>query len=116
MTTMREVVLEASGLLGGSSARLSKRFCAAQPGIHHTDASPVSGTVTVGFAEASISQAKIERLIQECGLHCRGEVVPRHVCAPPPEAAVTRTPAGAESSARTTQPPPTPGTPGRRRR
>ena len=82
MTRMREVVLEASGMLGGSAAPALEAFLRRQTGVHHVHASPVGGTVTVGYDEAATSQVEIERLIQECGLHCRGEVVPRHLCAP----------------------------------
>jgi Cu2+-exporting ATPase len=85
MTTMREVVLEASGMLGGSAAPALEAFLRRQTGVHHAHASPVGGTVTVGYDETAISQVQIERLIEECGLHCRGEVVPRHICAPPSE-------------------------------
>ena len=82
---MRELVLEAGGLLHGSSAGALDRFLKRQPGIHHAAANALNGSVTVHFDEAAIGQAEIERLIRECGLHCRGEAVPRHVCAPPSE-------------------------------
>jgi Cu2+-exporting ATPase len=87
---MREVVLEACGLVHGSSGPALGGFLHRQPGIHHAETNALSGSVTVGFDEAQISQAEIEQLIQECGLHCRGEVVPRHLCAPAPEQAAAR--------------------------
>ncbi len=42
----------------------------------------MSGTVVVGFEESEIAEAEIRRLIEQCGYHCGGEVVPHHVCAP----------------------------------
>jgi len=87
--TVREVVLEAGGLLRGSSAPALDTFLKRQPGIHRAESNSLSGTVTVAYDESLISQAKIEGLIEECGLHCRGEVVPAHLCAPAPRAGTT---------------------------
>ena len=81
---VREVVLEAGGLLQGSSAPALDTFLRRQPGIHRAEANVLSGTVTIAYDESAIDQAEIERLIRECGLHCAGEVVPRHLCAPSP--------------------------------
>jgi Cu2+-exporting ATPase len=81
---MREVVLEARGFLRGSSAPALQTFLRRQPGLHHAEANYLNETVTVGFDEAVVSQAELERLIAECGYHCRGEVVPRHLCASEP--------------------------------
>ena len=79
---VREVVLEAGGLLGGSSAPALDTFLRRQPGMHRAESNFLNGTVTVAYDESMISQATIERLIKECGLHCRGEAVPKHVGAP----------------------------------
>ena len=89
---MREVVLEAGGLLRGSSAPALQTFLQRQPGVHHAEANYLSETVTVGFDEAVTTQAEVERLIEECGYHCRGEVVPRHLCAPEPGVAANHRP------------------------
>ncbi len=85
---MKEVVLEAGGLLRGSSAPALETFLRRHPGVHHAEANYLSETVTVGYEEATISETEIRRLIEECGYHCRGEVLPKHVCAPEPGAAV----------------------------
>ena len=77
---MKEVVLEAGGLLRGSSAPALERFLKRQSGIHHADASYLIETVTIGFDENRLSQADAQRLIEDCGYHCRGEVVPAHLC------------------------------------
>ena len=90
---MREVVLEAGGLLRGSSAPALQTFLRRQTGVHHAEANYLSETVTVGFDEAVTSQAEVERLIEECGYHCRGEIVPRHLCASEPAASASQPPA-----------------------
>lgn len=77
---MKEVVLEAGGLLRGSSAPALETFLRRHEGIHHAGANYMSDTVTVGFDEMAISEEEIRGLIEECGYHCRGEVMPKHVC------------------------------------
>ena len=81
---MKEVVLESGGMPRGSSAPALQTFLRRQPGIHHAEASGVGQTVTVGYDEDRITQAEVVRLIEECGYHCRGEVMPAHLCAPTP--------------------------------
>jgi Cu2+-exporting ATPase len=89
---VKEVVLEAGGLLRGSSAPALEPVQRRQPGIHHVEANAVSQTETVGYDETATSEAEIRRLIEECGYHCRGEVRPRHLCAPELEVAVPSQP------------------------
>ena len=79
---MKEVVLEAGGLLRGSSGPALETFLRRASWIHHAHASYLSQTVVVGFDETQISEAEVRRLVEQCGYHCRGEVMPRHVCAP----------------------------------
>jgi Cu2+-exporting ATPase len=50
------------------------------PGVSGARANPASESVTVEFDEAQVSAAALRRLIAECGYHCRGTPVPRHVC------------------------------------
>ncbi len=76
---MKEVVLEAGGLLRGSSGPALQTFLRRQAGIHHAEANYLNETVTVGYDEFRITQRQIEQLIERCGYHCRGEVVPAHL-------------------------------------
>jgi Cu2+-exporting ATPase len=89
---MKEVVLEAGGLLRGSSATALETFLRRHAGIHQAAANAMSDTVTVGYDETSISETEIRRLIEQCGYHCHGEVLPRHVCAPEPGVATEARP------------------------
>jgi len=97
----REVVLEAGGLLRGSSAPALDTFLRRHAGIHRAESNSLNGTVTVAYDESMISQAQIEQLIEECGLHCRGEAVPAHLCAPAPRAGATPAPPMSDHSAHT---------------
>lgn len=82
---MIEAVFEAKGLLRGSSAPALEAYLRRQPGIHRVEANYMSDTATVMYDDGTISEAEIRRLIQECGYHCRGEALPRHICEPEPE-------------------------------
>ncbi|MGH2391593.1 MAG: heavy-metal-associated domain-containing protein, partial [Chloroflexota bacterium] len=95
---MKVVVLEASGLLRGSTAPAMETFLRRQAGIHHVEANTVSQTVTFGYDEARLSEQDIRRLIEACGCRCRGEVLPRHLHAPEPDHPAKPKPAADEGS------------------
>jgi len=82
---MKHVVLEVTGLSRGSFAPALQTYLGRQAGVHHVEANPVDETVMVGYDEDRVSEPDLQKLIQECGYHCRGVVVPAHVCAPGPE-------------------------------
>ena len=50
------------------------------PGVKAACANPASESVTVEFDEKAVSAEAIQRLVVDCGFHCRGVPVPRHVC------------------------------------
>ncbi|WP_136416720.1 heavy metal translocating P-type ATPase [Herbaspirillum sp. ST 5-3] len=52
-------------------------------GVHHADVNFVAGSATVHFDEKQTGLAEIQRAIHDCGFHCRGEMVPKHVCERP---------------------------------
>ena len=81
---MKVVVLEAGGLLRGSSGPALESFLLRHRGIRRAEANYMSETVTVGYDESEISEAEIRALIEDCGCHCQGEVVPRHLHKPEP--------------------------------
>ena len=56
-------------------------------GVVRVDVNFLSGTATVAYDEARVAPDDIRTFVAECGYHCRGEVVPAHVCEPPASAA-----------------------------
>ena len=76
---MKEEVFESRGLIHGSSAPALETFLRRKPGIHRAEASCMSESVTVGYDESRISEEQIQALIERCGYHCRGEVLPSHL-------------------------------------
>ena len=51
-------------------------------GVVRVDANFLSGTATIAYDETRVSPDDISTYIAECGYHCRGQVVPAHVCEP----------------------------------
>tara|TARA_R110002124_G_scaffold80698_1_gene213392 strand:- start:3693 stop:6047 length:2355 start_codon:yes stop_codon:yes gene_type:complete len=41
-----------------------------------------SATATIQYDATRVSQIELEQAVRDCGFHCRGEVVPRHLCVP----------------------------------
>lgn len=120
---MKEAVFEATGLQRGSSGPALQTFLLRQRGVHRAEANVMSQTVTVAYDEAVISEDQVRRLIQQCGYHCRGEMLPRHLCEPdsngiagppappaaarlPPQEHVTHRPAKGAPPAETARVPP----------
>jgi Cu2+-exporting ATPase len=81
---MREGVFEAQGLLRGSSAPALETALRRYRGIYHVEANAVSQTVTVGYDETIVGPDDVRKAIEQCGYHCGGQSLPRHLCAPPP--------------------------------
>ncbi|MEO6178428.1 MAG: heavy metal translocating P-type ATPase, partial [Devosia sp.] len=62
-------------------AAVEKRL-SALPGVTAASMNAASTTASVTFDDAKTSTEVIAREIEACGFHCRGEVVPRHLCSP----------------------------------
>ncbi len=88
-------MLETTGLLWATETSVVECELLRRPGVVHVDANAVAQTATVEFDPALTSIAALRGWIADCGLHCRGESVPDHICAPS-----TSAPVNADSSAR----------------
>jgi Cu2+-exporting ATPase len=51
-------------------------------GVVRVDANFLSCTATIVYDETRVSPDDINTFFAECGYHCRGEIVPAHVCQP----------------------------------
>ncbi len=87
---MKTTTVDVSGMLFPLDAQGIEKQLARLPGIKKVDVNFVAGSATVTYEEAETDLKTIKARVEECGYHCRGENVPRHVCAPddPPAAAV----------------------------
>ena len=79
---MREIVLESEGLLNGSSAPALQSFLERQDGVRQALVNPVAGTTTVEYDEEVTTEERIAEQVRECGYHCSGQAIPRHICSP----------------------------------
>ncbi|MCW5663811.1 MAG: copper-translocating P-type ATPase [Piscinibacter sp.] len=79
---MKTSTVEVGELVSSLSAAGVQRQIAALPGVHHVDVNYVAGSATVHYDETKTSLEDIRRRVIECGYHCRGEMLPAHVCPP----------------------------------
>ena len=79
---MKASTVEVGELVSTLSAAGVARQLGALPGVHHADVNYVAGSATVHYDEAKITLDAIRQRVIDCGYHCRGELVPAHVCDP----------------------------------
>ena len=79
---MKASTVEVGELVSTLSAAGVARQFGALPGVHHADVNYVAGSATVHYDEAKITLDAIRQRVIDCGYHCRGELVPAHVCEP----------------------------------
>ena len=87
---MRTATIEVAGLLSTLSALGVQKQLARLPGVGKAEVNYVAGSATVTFDETITDVRAIEAKVRECGYHCAGEQLPRHVCtlADPPDQAL----------------------------
>ncbi len=79
---MKTSTVEVGELVSTLSAAGVARQLSSLPGVHHADVNYVAGSATVHYDEAKITLDAIRQRVVDCGYHCRGELVPAHVCEP----------------------------------
>ncbi|TPQ30679.1 heavy metal translocating P-type ATPase [Cupriavidus pinatubonensis] len=88
---MKTSIIEVGGLLSVLSAHGVEKRLTSLPGVVKAEVNCVSGSTTVEYDDAVTSLSEIKARLDECGHHCHGELVPRHICTPedPPAAVAT---------------------------
>ncbi|RWA51436.1 ATPase P [Cupriavidus sp. UYMSc13B] len=79
---MKTSIIEVGGLLSVLSAHGVEKQLARLPGVTRAEVNVVSGSTTVEYDETVIHLSDIKAKLEECGHHCHGELVPRHICTP----------------------------------
>jgi Cu2+-exporting ATPase len=77
---MTTSIVEVGGMLSALSARGVEKQLMKLPGIEKAEVNYVNGSATVTHDARLVSLREIQTRIQECGYHCRGELLPKHVC------------------------------------
>ncbi len=87
---MKTVTIEVGNLLSALSALGVEKQLARLPGVHKAEVNYVAGSATVVYDETATDLKTIKARVHECGYHCAGESLPRHICVPedPPAAAM----------------------------
>jgi len=72
------------------------------PGVHKAEVNYVAGSATVVYDETVTNIKRIKARVHECGYHCAGERLPKHICVPedPPAATAAIAPAAPAGHAR----------------
>jgi copper chaperone CopZ len=77
---MTTSTLEVGDLFSVLGAHGMERQLQRLAGVGVVSVNPVSGATAVVYDPAKTSLAAIRAAIKECGFHCAGEALPRHVC------------------------------------
>jgi Cu2+-exporting ATPase len=78
--SMTTSLLEIGDLFSSLGARGIERQLQRVAGVGSVSVNPVSGSTTVVYDPGKTSLSAIRAAIEECGFHCAGEALPRHVC------------------------------------
>ena len=79
--TVQTTTLEVRGLFEELDHLGVEKQLRSVAGVLDARANPASESVTVDYDEQLTSPTALKATISDCGFHCRGRTVPRHVCA-----------------------------------
>jgi P-type Cu2+ transporter len=75
-------VLEVSGVQWATEKAVVEAVLGRRTGVASVQANPVAQTATITYDPARTTVAELAGWIRDCGYHCQGQSVPRHVCDP----------------------------------
>src|SRR4051812_29498814 len=78
-------VLEMAGVHWASEKAGAESVLGRRPGVVAVEANPGGQTAAVTYAPTRTWGAQLTGWVRDCGYHCAGQSVPRHVCAPAAE-------------------------------
>ena len=81
---MKTATLDVGGMLSLLDYQAVEKQLGSIPGVQRATASVASNSVTVEYDETVTSVAALKAKINECGFHCTGQIMPKHVCEPRP--------------------------------
>lgn len=79
---VQTAIMQVSGVQWASEKAVVETVLGRQAGVLAVAANPVAQTATVTYDPAFTSVAELAGWIRDCGYHCQGRSVPRHVCDP----------------------------------
>ena len=81
---MKTATLDVGGMLSMLDYQAVEKQLGRIPGVQRATASIASNSATVEYDETVTSVAALKDKINECGFHCTGQIMPKHVCEPHP--------------------------------
>ena len=81
---MKTATLDVGGMLSMLDYQAVEKQLSRIPGVQRATASIASNSATVEYDETVTSVAALKDKINECGFHCSGQIMPKHVCEPHP--------------------------------
>ena len=76
---MKTAIFNVRDLLSPLSARGVENQRGKMPGVKKIEVNSVSGSATVLYDETVTGLDTIKAKVHECGHHCGGELVPKHI-------------------------------------
>ena len=77
---MTTTTFDVGGLLTALDTSGIEKQLLSLKGVGRVAVNPVSGSTTVMYDSGKINPTEIQAAIKECGFHCGGEALPKHVC------------------------------------
>ncbi|MBA2655319.1 MAG: copper-translocating P-type ATPase [Gammaproteobacteria bacterium] len=77
---MKTTIMDVGGMLSALSALGVEKQLTQLPGVKRAQVNYISGSATVKYDEHRINLKKIKAAIRNCGYHCTGELLPKHLC------------------------------------
>ncbi len=77
---MTTSIVEVGGMVSALSARGVEKQLLKLPGVGKVEVNYVSGSATVIYDKRVVGLRDMQARVQECGYHCSGEQLPKHVC------------------------------------
>jgi Cu2+-exporting ATPase len=93
---VKTTVIEVGGMLSPLSAQGVHKQLTRLRGVQNAEVNYVAGSATVTYDDTVTNLKAIKAKVHECGYHCAGELLPKHVCTaddPPGDALAVATPA-----------------------
>ena len=81
---MKTATLDVGGMLSSLDYQAVEKQLGRILGVQRVTATVASNSVTVEYDESVTSVAALKAKINECGFHCTGRIMPKHVCEPRP--------------------------------
>jgi len=79
---LKTTTVEVGGLLSALSVRGVEKQLLKLPGVKKAEVNYAASSATVAYDEAAIELGAIKAKVRECGYHCAGEQLPKHICEP----------------------------------